>query len=286
MEWKGGVALSYSNQSYLRFTLEESIWFQKGQEVAELVSISLDPSITIQESDQYITIKGSLELSGEYNREDIYEVEEEEVLDYFSNPKFVQSVDVREEGVYLFSHHFPVEITIPKNRIENVFDIDVAVETFDYAFPERSCLKLSADLMISGLYGELQHERSQQQDEIEVVEEDEEIEEIDDREEESASFYTPFEIEARKEPVIESLHSDPESKQDDHFAQFRNEKVKAEDSLDENDMNHEQADIESEDHYSENEPMLENSSPAEIEENEISEDEIEVEPEPRKENLS
>ena len=116
-----------------------------------------------------------------------------------------------------------------------------------------------------------------------IVEEDEEIEEIDDREEESASFYTPFEIEARKEPVIESLHSDPEPKQDDHFAQFRNEKVKAEDSLDENDMNHEQADIESENHHSENEPMLENSSPAEIEEDEISEDEIEVEPEPEPE---
>ena len=114
MEWKGGVALSYSNQSYLRFSLEESIWFQTGQEVAELVSISLDPSITIQESDQYVTIKGSLELSGEYNRDD-YELEEE--LDYFSNPKFVQSVEVRGEGVYLFSHHFPVEITIPKNRI-------------------------------------------------------------------------------------------------------------------------------------------------------------------------
>ena len=163
MEWKGGVALSYGNQSYLRFSLEESIWFQKGQEVAELVSISLDPSITIQESDQYVTIKGSLELSGEYNRDD-HELEEE--LDYFSNPKFVQSVEVRGEGVYLFSHHFPVEITIPKNRIENVFDIDVAVETFDYAFPERSCLKLSADLMITGLYGELQHERLHEQDEI------------------------------------------------------------------------------------------------------------------------
>src|SRR3954454_23426102 len=112
MEWKGGVALSYSNQSYLRFSLEESIWFQTGQEVAELVSISLDPSITIQESDQYVTIKGSLELSGEYNRDDRFE-DEEEIDDYFShNPKTVHMVELREEeDVFAFTHQFPVEVT-------------------------------------------------------------------------------------------------------------------------------------------------------------------------------
>ncbi len=266
MEWKGGVALSYSNQSYLRFSLEESIWFQTGQEVAELVSISLDPSITIQESDQYVTIKGSLELSGEYNRDD-YELEEE--LDYFSNPKFVQSVEVRGEGVYLFSHHFPVEITIPKNRIENVFDIDVAVETFDYAFPERSCLKLSADLMITGLYGELQHERLHEQDEIDEIEEDAEIDEIEEREVEPPVFYTPFEIEVRKEPVTEPIHNESDPKRDDPFAQFRNEEVNSEDHVDEEEVKNEQAYTDA--NRLETENTVEDLDPIEIE--------VEVEPE-------
>ena len=269
MEWKGGVALSYSNQSYLRFSLEESIWFQTGQEVAELVSISLDPSITIQESDQYVTIKGSLELSGEYNRDD-HELEEE--LDYFSNPKFVQSVEVRGEGVYLFSHHFPVEITIPKNRIENVFDIDVAVETFDYAFPERSCLKLSADLMITGLYGELQHERLHEQDEIDEIEEDaeiDEIEEIEEREVEPPVFYTPFEIEVRKEPVTEPIHNESDPKRDDPFAQFRNEEVNSEDHVDEEEVKNEQAYTDA--NRLETENTVEDLDPIEIE--------VEVEPE-------
>ena len=158
MEQKGGVALSHGNQSYLRFSLEESVWFQRGQEVDELISISLAPNITIQESDQYITIKGSLELTGEYNREDSFEGEEE-IDDYFShNPKTVHMVELREEeDIFAFTHQFPVEVTIPKNRIQNLDDIDVAVETFDYAFPEKSCLRLSADLMILGLYGEQQH---------------------------------------------------------------------------------------------------------------------------------
>ena len=159
MEQKGGVALSHGNQSYLRFSLEESVWFQKGQEVDELISISLAPNITIQESDQYITIKGSLELTGEYNREDSFE-DEEEIDDYFShNPKTVHMVELREEeDAFAFTHQFPVEVTIPKNRIQNLDDIDVTVETFDYAFPEKSCLRLSADLIILGLYGEQQHQ--------------------------------------------------------------------------------------------------------------------------------
>lgn len=167
MEWKGGVDLSNGNQSYLRFSLEESVWFQRGQEVEELISISLDPNITINESDQYVTIKGSLELYGEYNRDE-NEPEEEP---FYSTPKFIQTVEVREEGVCYFTHYFPVEITIPKNRIEEIENIDVAVETFDYAFPERSCLRLSADLMITGLYGEQQHEILQEQEDDFIEEE-------------------------------------------------------------------------------------------------------------------
>jgi stage VI sporulation protein D len=172
--------LSHGNQSYLRFSLEESVWFQKGQEVDELLSISLAPNITIQESDQYITIKGSLELTGEYNHEMSFE-DEEELDDYFShNPRTVQIVELREEeDVYAFIHEFPVEVTIPKNRIHNLDDIDVSVETFDYAFPEKSCLRLSADLIILGLYGE-QHQFYEEED-PDFNEEIEEFEVEEDR---------------------------------------------------------------------------------------------------------
>lgn len=145
---KGGVALSQENSSILRFSLEESVWFQKGQEVDDLLSISLDPNITIQENDQYITIQGSLELTGEYNRTQNLQSEEEEV---FKAPKLVHSVLEREEGVYEFLHHFPIDITIPFSRVQSVDDIEVEIETFDYVFPERSCLNLTAELSIAGL---------------------------------------------------------------------------------------------------------------------------------------
>ncbi|MEH7074228.1 stage VI sporulation protein D [Neobacillus drentensis] len=178
-ETKGGVALSQENQSCLRFSLEESLWFRKGQEVEELVSISLDPDITIQENDQYVTIKGSLELTGEYKS---YETNNETDDEGVTSQKFVERVDEREEGTCEFTHRFPVDITIPNNRIQSIYDIDVIVESFDYSIPERSCLKLAAELTISGLYGSEQ-QQEEEVEEIEVVhraepeiEEEEEVE--------------------------------------------------------------------------------------------------------------
>ncbi|PAE24113.1 stage VI sporulation protein D [Bacillus sp. 7894-2] len=147
--------MSQGNPSCLRFSLEESVWFQKGQEVSDLISISLDPNITIQESDQYVTIQGALELAGEYRRSE-EEASEEEQED-FAVTKFVQTIEERGEGICEFKHYFPVDITIPNNRIQNIYDIDVAVESFDYVLPERSCMKLTANLTITGLYGDQQH---------------------------------------------------------------------------------------------------------------------------------
>ncbi len=200
---KGGVALSKGNPSCLRFSLEESVWFQRGQEVLDLISISLDPNILIQEDEQYVTIQGALELTGEYMRNEAEITEEEDV---FTAPKFIQIVEEREQGICEFNHFFPVDITIPKNRIEHIEEIDVKVESFDYVFPERSCLKLTANLLISGLYGEQQHtvdnEYEEVEEETEVEEEFQEIRvELTSDKETNDEEYEPFEVEARKQPM-------------------------------------------------------------------------------------
>lgn len=211
---KGGVALSQGNESCLRFSLEESVWFQKGQEVEELVSISLDPNITIHENEQYVTIQGALELTGEYQRYNDGTNEEE---DLFTAPKFVHHVEEREEGLYEFSHRFPVDITIPNNRIQSIDDIHVEVESFDYLFQERSCMKLTADLTITGLYGDQQHkpvheDAEMEEVQLEVAYREATVDEIDENVELSNELrteqqeeptileheYEPFAVEARK----------------------------------------------------------------------------------------
>lgn len=198
--------MSQENQSCLRFSLEESLWFRKGQEVDELVSISLDPDITIQENDQYVTIRGSLELTGEYRSYEDSPVNEEENA---PNQKYVERVDSQEEGICEFSHRFPVDITIPNNRIQSIYDIDVIVESFDYSIPERSCLKLSAELTISGLYD------SAQQKEEEVEEEEQyevlhryQVEEPEEEIQQEEDIFL-FEAEARKQPEEEKVEVFP-----------------------------------------------------------------------------
>jgi stage VI sporulation protein D len=238
METKGGIALSQENQSFLRFSLEESLWFRKGQEVTELVSISLDPDITIQENDQYVTIRGSLELTGEYNSQNDHQEDEDENI---TTQKYIQSVEERDGGVCEFSHRFPVDITIPNNRIQSIYDIDVFVESFDYAIPERSCLKLSAELTINGLYGVQQNENNGEllypaQSAREDVDQNEQLstENVSDQD-------LLFEVEARKlpeeekveEPVSFPTFSGGESNfdLDKERALFFNKKVKKEEEL-------------------------------------------------------
>ncbi len=145
--------MTSDNKSYLRFSVEESVWFQKGQEVSELVSISLDPDIVIQEHDQYVSIRGALQLAGEYRIDENSNAEDDRD---FTTVRVVNQVTTREDGVSELNHSFPVDITIPKNRIQNLDDVYVAIESFDYELPKRGCLQLVADLSISGIYGNQQ----------------------------------------------------------------------------------------------------------------------------------
>lgn len=185
--------MSSEQETTLRFSLEESIWFQKGKEIDELISISLQPNITIQEYDQYVTIEGSLNLTGEYKRYEDGEVNIEEE----PSPKFIQSIDEREDGTLEFSHRFPVDITIPLNRVSSLDNIDVQVDYFDYALPEKSCMKLTADLTITGL-------KKEEREEVSIVTAKEVLNELEiaarEEKEEALSEedLEPIEVEARK----------------------------------------------------------------------------------------
>ncbi|MEE3953633.1 LysM peptidoglycan-binding domain-containing protein [Peribacillus frigoritolerans] len=207
--------MSQENESYLRFSLEESVWFQKGQEVAELYSISLDPNVSIQESDQYVFIRGSLDLSGEYK--DSQNGEEEEFSQTFL-PKAVQKVERHPNGLNEFTHRFPVDITIPNNRIASLDEVDVSIQSFDYAMPEHNCLKLQADLLITGIYNDSYvEERFDTEQEVGETEDQEEtdgenesyipyaaaVPPIPDfqpvfRDEEEEELYTPFSAESKR----------------------------------------------------------------------------------------
>ncbi|MFY0757396.1 stage VI sporulation protein D [Metabacillus dongyingensis] len=225
--------MSQDQQSSLRFSVEESVWFQKGQEVGELLSISLDPDITIQEFDQYISIRGALQLTGEYKIDEDYNEEEFE----YANLRFVNSVETREDGISQLVHRFPVDITIPRNRIGDLEEVYVTIESFDYDLSESRNLKLVADLEISGIssqdsFEEVQEEEEEEEEQTYNHSTQEELEplyrssqallheeEIQEAYSESfdavlaensdtpekEEFYQPFDVEVRKQAIEEEV---------------------------------------------------------------------------------
>ncbi|WP_144610316.1 LysM peptidoglycan-binding domain-containing protein [Bacillus altitudinis] len=140
-----------SQNNRLQFSVEESIYFKNGQEVSELLSISLDPDILVQEVNDYVSIRGSLELTGEYN------INQEELMgesSSYASYRQADEVKVREDETAELLHQFPVDITIPKNKISHLNDVFVFIDAFDYQLTESRLLTIQADLAIEGLLDE------------------------------------------------------------------------------------------------------------------------------------
>lgn len=146
--------------SRLRFSIEESVWLNKGQEVDDIISMSLEPDISIVENKHYVSVRGSLNLAGEYRPLPTTGEEKDEPSLQDETPLHNQSLrpidEVREsdEGTMEIDHRFPVDITIPLSRINRLEDIYVMVDSFDYTISEKNCLRLEADIAISGMADE------------------------------------------------------------------------------------------------------------------------------------
>lgn len=182
----------------LKFNVDESIWFKQGDEIDNILSISLEPDINVEETGDYVTIKGSLRLGGEYERSE-HTSEKEETLERSSEQmpfRSVQEVRKLDDNVAEFQHHFPVEITIPNNRVESLDDIVVTVESFDYRIPNASNLQMSAELAIEGI----QKEQTNENDPIDNYDFEERVKDI------YVKDKTSFMIDSQREEVTMDLH--------------------------------------------------------------------------------
>jgi stage VI sporulation protein D len=189
------------SQSKLRFSIEESVWLKKGQEVAEVLSMSLVPEISVTEEAGQVYIKGALILNGKYcteQSEDKQEQVEENPLLEGTSYRSLTQLNVTEDGVTELVHRFPVDITIPSYRVEDSRQVKVEVESFEYELPNSTCFELSASICICGIKDETQRLGN-----IEA-EEKEEIVRSAQSEEETTEIFTPFQFEARQSNVDSS----------------------------------------------------------------------------------
>lgn len=129
----------------LTFTMEETVWLNKGQEIEQVLSMSLEPEVSIEEKSDHVQIKGGLRLVGKYIPSAEKELErlDDESINF-------RSIDEMSENGEI-SHFFPIDVTIPLSRIENLEDIYVQVQSFDYDLAEKDCLQLIADVVITGI---------------------------------------------------------------------------------------------------------------------------------------
>jgi stage VI sporulation protein D len=209
------------SQSKLRFSIEESVWLKKGQEVAEVLSMSLNPEINISEEAGQVYIKGALILNGKYRAE---KQDENSGSNLEGNPlsegvsyRSLTQLNVAEDGVTELIHRFPVDITIPSYRVEDSNQVKVEVESFEFELPNSTCFELSASICIFGIKDEKQRQESQA---FELPKETvrSAVEERSDQNEEKSEIFTPFHFEARQSGGVPS-----QPQQNEFQASFREE---------------------------------------------------------------
>ena len=166
--------MSSANQDF-QFELQETLYFDKGDEVLELIGVSLNPEVEIQSYDTYVSISGEIELRGEYMRDE-QRIDETDhlTLDDLDARRFVHQVESKEDNMAEFYHRFPVDISIPEYRIENMDDIRIEIINFDYELPANSKLQLTAVAEIQGIKAEVDLWQEEETKEREVESEQDE----------------------------------------------------------------------------------------------------------------
>lgn len=154
----------------LSFTLNESLFVEGMHGIEEMLSISLDPDIAIETFHEDIQIRGLIILQGEY----IKKLEEQKNLEQENNNnlQIIEKMIETDENQVMFSHRFPVEVTVAENRINDMNDVKVEVVAFDYELPTNNRLNISAELHIHGIlnerkFREINHETKSIEDSFE-----------------------------------------------------------------------------------------------------------------------
>lgn len=237
-----------ANQSVFSFELNETVCFSKGQEIAEIKGISLEPNISIQSYSDYISIRGVIELTGEYKKERLLE-EEDRYIDFedFEAKRYVEKVTDLEDDDAAFYHRFPVEISVPAYRVDELDNVSISIDAFDYDLPDNSQLNLFATIQIHGINEEeAQLERMEEKKQISSIGQNQ-TEELNpnDTQDHSEEFMN-LHLNEREEPIL-ARHE--EEKQEDllHLEQEReNDQDDKQEAVDDQPIEKEQSEAENE----------------------------------------
>lgn len=140
--------MSQSPDDRLQFSINESVWLKDEAPAEEILSMALEPDITVEESRSDVTIKGFLRLTGEYKPAEPVIPENDVKAPPF---RTIDEIIDTGSGTAVLEHHFPIDITIPADRVSSLEDLFVIIDSFDYELTEQRHIQLQADIAITGL---------------------------------------------------------------------------------------------------------------------------------------
>lgn len=142
--------MSQSSNDRLQFSINESVWLRDDAPAEEILSMALEPDITVEENWNDVTIKGFLRLTGEYKPADAANAAN--VSEQHTAPfRTIDEIMDTGNGTDKLEHRFPIDITIPSDRVPNLEDLFVVIDSFDYELSEHRHIQLQADISITGL---------------------------------------------------------------------------------------------------------------------------------------
>src|SRR5699024_11105822 len=145
--------------------------------------------------------------------------------------KYIEKIVDHHNGTTAdFYHRFPIEISIPKERVNRLEDVRVKIAVFDYELRDHHTVKLSATVHITGLMEEVEVEKIEvEQNVVEKIEEKdfaiedkkdtENIEDAKDkRKKEEVVKEEKKSVEQPESQIIETTHEHVEVANDDEKA--------------------------------------------------------------------
>ncbi|WP_018931416.1 stage VI sporulation protein D [Gracilibacillus lacisalsi] len=203
-------------QEAFTFNIHEAIAFDKDQQIQEMLGIGLEPVISMEEIGNTLSIRGVMELKGEYIRNDA--PVESEVRQ--TDATFVERVESLSDEVNEFFHKFLIDVSIPMERIPSLDDVSIEVDHFDYTLESANEMAIEATLAIQGIE-EPQVEAEIQEEETLPSFEENRMDHEELEEEEEDTFHVEVEAELDNEPEeekvvdISSVRNDSETVEDE-----------------------------------------------------------------------
>ncbi|MDX8046579.1 stage VI sporulation protein D [Gracilibacillus sp. S3-1-1] len=134
-------------QEAFTFNMKEAISFDNNQQIQEMLGIGLEPVISMEENNGTLSIRGVMELKGEYIKSD----SPDELLELRSDAISVERVESLSDEVNEFFHKFLIDVSIPMERVPSLDAVAVDVNHFDYSLESAKEMIIEAVLTIQGI---------------------------------------------------------------------------------------------------------------------------------------